>query len=187
MAIILISGKAGCGKDTAADHIVDVLNKNNQKTMKIAFANHLKYLAKQYFGWNGEKDAAGRSLLQTLGTDLIRNQYNEDFWVDNVADIIEIAKNFFDYQHFIISDWRFINEVNFIETIFGYLKIIKVRIERPQYDKILNEEQEKHPSENDLDGFNFDYILINNGSLEDYANNLTYFLNKEGLLHDTSY
>lgn len=186
MAIILISGKAGCGKDTAADHMVDVLNKNNQKTMKIAFANYLKFLAKQYFNWNGEKDDTGRTLLQQLGTDVVRNQYNRDFWVNNVVDIIEVAKNFFDYQHFIISDWRFENEFSFIETVLGHFRIIKMRIERPQYDKILNKEQENHPSEKALDDFEFDYILINNGGLEDYANQLTYFLNKEGLLHDTS-
>lgn len=182
MAIILISGKAGCGKDTAANHMNAILNQRGHKTMRLAFANYLKYLAKQYFGWNGEKDEEGRNLLQTLGTETIRNQYNQDFWVNSVIDIISIGKEFFNFKHFIISDWRFISEFKLIDSLLGHLNIIKVRIERPSYKKILNEKQEQHSSEKDLDNFDFDYIIINNGSLEDFSNKITYFMTKSGVL-----
>ena len=69
--IILISGKAQNGKDTVADILMEQLE---GKSIKLAYADYLKLICRKYFGWNGEKDVKGRSTLQFVGTDLIRDQ-----------------------------------------------------------------------------------------------------------------
>ena len=53
---IVISGKAGHGKTTLANLIKEELENQNFRVMKIAFADYLKFIAKKYYGWNGEKD-----------------------------------------------------------------------------------------------------------------------------------
>ena len=45
--------------------------------------------------------------------------------------------------------------------------MITVRIERPNYDNGLTEEQKNHPSETELDGFCFDHIIENSGTIGD--------------------
>ena len=52
-------------------------------TLIVHYADLLKYMCKTFFGWNGEKDEFGRSLLQRVGTDCIRN-VEPDYWVDFV-------------------------------------------------------------------------------------------------------
>lgn len=72
MKIIMISGKMRHGKDTCAQFIKEELERANKHVLVIHYADYLKFVLKQYFGWNGEKDEEGRKLLQTVGTDLIR-------------------------------------------------------------------------------------------------------------------
>ena len=53
------------------------------------YAYYLKDLAKRYCNWDGQKDEAGRRLLQVLGTDIIRQKLNKpNFHVGRICEDI---------------------------------------------------------------------------------------------------
>ena len=77
MRVILISGSARFGKDSAAFIMKELLEKQKKKVLIIHYADNLKLFAKNYFGWSGQKDQKGRELLQWLGTDVVRKNYED--------------------------------------------------------------------------------------------------------------
>lgn len=87
--IIAISGKAQHGKDTTAGFLKSALEADGYKVQVAHYADLLKYICKQFFGWNGQKDDAGRHILQYVGTDVIRTQ-KPDFWVDFIISMAEL-------------------------------------------------------------------------------------------------
>lgn len=65
-----------------------------------------------FFGWDGEKDEKGRTLLQKVG-DAIRAK-RPDYWVSFISDIMEFFPGEWDYV--LIPDCRFPNEVDYIKN-----------------------------------------------------------------------
>lgn len=173
--IILISGKAGHGKTTFANFIKSEFESRGKKVMKIAFADYLKYIASEYYGWNGEKDERGRTLLQHLGTDVVRKN-DENFWADLVSRLIRALGDEFDY--YIIDDARFPNEIE----AFPLENSIHIQIERPSItESFLTDEQQHHLSETALEGYVPDYILLNHTfeGLKESAQTLVEEINNE--------
>ena len=168
MKLIIISGKSGSGKDTAADFFSEKLQARNLRILNIHFADLVKIYALVYYKWNGEKDEAGRALLQKIGTEMMR-AYDKDYWATIVAEFIDAANDDFDIA--LIPDWRFINEY---ERVCDYnADVYSIRIERYNQDGTeysnpnMTEAQKNHISETELDKFAFDYIIENRGELED--------------------
>lgn len=155
MKVITISGKAQAGKDTTAKVIKDKLNSEGHSVLITHYADLLKYQAKTLFDWNGKKDDVGRSLLQHLGTDIVRKK-NPDYWVDYVSDMLWMYRDHWDYV--LIPDARFPNEINQMKEQFDCITIKVIS----DYDNGLTEEQKNHPSETALDDFSFDYTIVNN-------------------------
>ena len=153
MKVITISGYAQAGKDLSAQILKEKLEESGKKVLILHYADYLKFVAKQYFGWDGNKDENGRSLLQWIGTEKIRS-IMPNFWVNIVGQLILVLKNDFDY--FIIPDSRFPNEIKLMEFNFDTLSIHVTRLD---YDNGLTEQQKKHPSEIALDGWEFDYYI----------------------------
>jgi len=168
--IILISGKARSGKDTVAR----ILESKLSNTLITPLADYVKFVCQKYFGWNGIKDKNGREILQKIGTDIIRKE-NPDFWTIIISELHFALRNEFDY--FIVSDNRFPNEIEQEKIIFGN-KVITLKIERPNYKSILTEEQKNHISEIALDDFEFDYIIINDGTIEDLEKKVEIFIER---------
>ena len=84
--VVLISGKAGAGKSTFAEYLEQDAVKEGLSCVRTAFADALKDIAYDNFGWNGKKDEKGRRLLQNLGD--AGRSYNTDLWVNKVKDKI---------------------------------------------------------------------------------------------------
>ena len=152
--ILLIAGAAKSGKDLVAEYIQDNLEAHNKRTLILHFADYLKSLATQLYAWDGLKDEHGRTLLQWLGTDVIRAR-NPNFWVETVARLIDVLNP--DYDYFIISDCRFENEVNYWKDTG--IETRSIKIIRENYTNNLTEAQKNHPSEHALDNHVFDYVL----------------------------
>lgn len=162
MQIILISGKARSGKDTLADIIVNEKLNNEKKVTKIQVGQYIKYYATKYFGWDGSEDTKPRDLLNTLGTDIIRNKIDPDFHIDRLIQDIKVLSYF--YDTFIVSDIRFPIEIEKTKESFDNVVSIKMQRESDE----LNNSQKNHISETILDNYNnFDFVIDNNGSLED--------------------
>lgn len=167
MKVILISAKAQHGKDTSALIFEEIYKAKGKRVLITHYADLLKYICKTFFGWNGEKDDYGRTLLQQVGTNTVCAQ-QPDFWVDFIISILNLFKDSWDVV--IIPDCRFVNEVEKMRANFDTALI---RIVRPDFDNGLSETQKQHPSETALDNFDFDHIIYNTGSLEDLKNKLS--------------
>ena len=62
--ILLISAKAQHGKDTfATEFTKEAKNEMGFRVLTIKYGDILKYVCKEYFGWNGEKDETGRRFI----------------------------------------------------------------------------------------------------------------------------
>ena len=169
MKVICLSGVARSGKDTAAEILKNTLEENGKSVLVTHYADLLKYICKTFFNWNGEKDERGRSLLQYVGTDVVRKK-NPNFWVDFIVNVIKLFEKEWDFV--VISDTRFPNEVTRLKE-FG-LDVIHVRVERTGFSSELTDEQKKHPSETAMDGFPVD-VALTNTTMENYINTVRKF------------
>jgi len=153
--VILLVGKAEAGKTLSANIIKEELEKLGKTSLVLSFAGYLKFIAKSYYKWDGKKNEEGRTLLQHLGTDVVRKK-NPDFWAKTVFDFILTFDGEFDY--FILDDTRFINEIDIFQE-FDPFCYTSVRIIRLDHENSLSPAQRLHPSETELDGVQLDTIV----------------------------
>lgn len=165
MKIVCISGKAGHGKDYTADLLKNNLEHLGYTVLIIHYADLLKFICSKYLGWDGKKDESGRTLLQHIGTEVVRG-YNKDFWVDFVFKVLIMFEPEWDFA--IIPDCRFENEI-LAGSSYCFESVDHVKVKRIGYDSQLTEEQRNHSSETELDDIDPDYLLINDGT-EEYKN-----------------
>ena len=115
--LYLLSGKARSGKDTIANIIKDYYESIGKKVVITSFAKYIKMYAKEITGWNGEEATKPRTLLQELGTEIVREKLGkENIYALRMLDDIDIYNYFADVV--IIKDVRFLHE---LETIVGYV------------------------------------------------------------------
>ena len=169
MKVCCISAKARHGKDTAAELIKEHLEYRGQRVLITHFADLLKFICTKYFGWDGQKDERGRTLLQYIGTDVVGKR-NPAYWAEFVAGILYMFENEWDYV--LIPDCRYPVEVAIIERTFDTTVL---RVERPGFDNGLTDAQKKHPSEVDMDNYRFDIILYNDAGLEEFKAKIVEF------------
>jgi len=142
--IVGFVGFIGCGKDTAADYLV-----NFHGFRRDSFANSLKDAISNVFGWDRTlmegrtKESrewrervdpwwsqrlniphlTPRWVMQYWGTEVCRVGFHDDIWIASVENRIRKTTD-----NIVISDVRFPNEVNAIHNAGG----IVVRIKRGQ-------------------------------------------------------
>lgn len=185
MSLIVITffGKAGCGKNTAAEAIENHSFKaDTQNGITVAFADELKRIAFE-LGWDGKKDDRGRRLLQKLGTDVAR-EYDESVWVDKVGGKITTAH--FQWRQglklnepepaflALVTDGRFENELEWAqhpccEYGIGVPVLIRRKLTAAQKKELgVQGSNAKHASENSLPDDESKYaVIIDNDSDED--------------------
>lgn len=115
-----------------------------------------------------------RKLLQLLGTDCGRNMIHPNIWINALFADYKVYKDE-ELPNWIITDVRFPNEAKAIKNRGGIL----IRIER---DYVLRggpeDPKNQHPSETALDDYqDFDYVIENNGSIEDLINKIKKIIN----------
>lgn len=116
----------------------------------------------------------GRSLLQYVGTDVVRAK-NPDYWVDFVSDILNLFDGRWDYV--IIPDTRFPNEFNRLKER-GF-NAVHLRVVRPDFVSQLTEKQQTHQSETALNDITPDYCIYNTGDLKELNNRVTDWLKEK--------
>jgi hypothetical protein len=154
MKIITLSAKAQHGKDLTASILKEKLEQQGKKVLIVHYADYLKFICKEYFGWNGQKDEKGRTILQQIGTEKIRTK-DPNFHVSIIAKLLYIFAE--DYDYFLIPDTRFPDEVEYLRN--NKFNVISLNIERLNFENNLTLEQRQHRSEIALDNFKFDYYL----------------------------
>lgn len=157
MKVICISGKARHGKDTVGSMMSEFLEDGGNKTLIAHYGDLVKYVCKTFFGWNGDKDDYGRTLLQRVGTDIIREQV-PDYWVKFICDMLCFFPNEWDYV--LIPDCRFPNEIEYLKQRKEF-NTVSIRVNRKGFVSNLSKSQLMHPSEIALDNYCFDYFIHN--------------------------
>lgn len=187
MILLAMYGRARSGKDTAADYLAQQLG-----LYKYAFAEPLKTMLKSVFGDHfHEGDRSGicpetgksyREMMQTLGTDLGRNLWNEDVWINLVqkkwdwvkaGGLAAGAPSFGGFSGMILSDLRFDSEAEWVRSKGG----IVIEIKRPDVSlthrikHMLPSTTEVglagHQSEAGINPKLADLLVVNHGTLEE--------------------
>lgn len=162
MKVILISGKARHGKDTTANILKSELEADGHSVLIVHYADLVKYVCKAFFNWDGNKDKAGRTLLQYVGTDIVRTK-DENYWVRFVGEMLTFFNDKWDYV--LIPDCRFPNEVDYLKDM-GF-DAVHMRVVRENFKSPLTLEQQMHSSETALDNVIADYCIYNNGNQDE--------------------
>ncbi len=171
--IYLISGKFRVGKDTASIMIAKACEERNLKPVILQIAFYIKEYAKKISDWDGNEETKPRKFLQTLGTDIIGNTIDKQLFVRRINEDIKVYSKYFDI--IIISDVRLINEIEQIKKANDD-KVVTIRILRDTKIKSNN----KHQTETELDNYeDFDYVIDNNGTLEELNSQIKEIVEKE--------
>ena len=159
MKVYLISGKARHGKDTTAMYMKKYYESIGKKACIMHIANYIKHFAIDYFGWDGKEETKPRTLLQHLGTEIIRNKMNKPYLFTNrLLEDIEILSNF--YEVVLIADVRLPLEIDEVKKI--YPDAVNIHINRPDLITKLSSTEQKHITETALDNYNdYKYNIIN--------------------------
>jgi hypothetical protein len=159
MLLLAFGHKARQGKDTAGQGVFDYYEKKRQLALRhglrvipavgiYRFAEALYEEARRDYGMT-EKDAP---LLQRIGSE--RRAQDQEYWVKKVFQKIS-----YDKPHIaVITDCRYQNEAQAIKARGGYtVKVERLNEDGSKY--VANDRPADHPSEIDLDNYNFDYYI----------------------------
>ena len=172
-----IVGLIGSGKDTVAERLVA-----QHSYRRDSFAKSLKDAVSSMFNWDREllegktdasrewreqpdefwserfgKPVTPRWVLQYFGTEVMRGNMYDGIWVDSCLGRYK-------GDNTVISDTRFVNEIKKIKEKGGKIICVK-RGELPTQKEM--QERGAHKSEWDWLDSSFDYVIDNNGTLED--------------------
>lgn len=160
--VIGLSGYAKAGKDEVAKSILEI-----NKLWEIKkFSSKLKTIASILTGYPEDRfedqgfknrnmigwGMTAREFLQKLGTESVRDVLHHDAWVN------ALFSDYGQYDKWVITDCRFPNEAQAIKDRGG----IVVRVNRTGVHPVND-----HESEISLDDYDFDWIIENNGTIED--------------------
>lgn len=198
--IIGICGFIGSGKDTAADYLVNFHEFRRDSfaaTLKDAVAavfgwdrELLEGRTKQAREWREQVDTwwaerlkmpelTPRLVLQLWGTEVCRRSFHDDIWIASLESRLRNSRD-----NIVISDCRFPNEIKAIKNAGG--KVVWVqRGELPSWhimaakankgDSFAAEKLKAlgvHASETAWVGTDFDYIVDNNGTVDELYNRI---------------
>ena len=164
MKIIFLGGKANSGKDSSAEFIDEYYRSRGLDVVNIQISYYIKMYAKEIAKWDGDNETKPRQLLQDLGTELIRKQIDEYFFIKRIIQDIDIYSRYFDI--ITISDGRLPEE--FAAVKLAYPETVTVHVTRPGYSSKLSKDQKAHVTESLVDEIEYDLDLVNDGTLEEF-------------------
>lgn len=148
-----------------------VLTKN--KAMDFIEDNH-----EFHFYQVRERTLTPRLLLQLLGTECGREILHPNIWVNSLMSEYKMLSHSgptrdLKFPNWVISDTRFPNEFEAVKSRGG----LCIKVERGETNV-----ENIHPSETALDGYTFDYVLDNNGTIKELVEKVKVILKKEKLI-----
>jgi len=181
MKIFLVCGASRHGKDTIGNFIEKYCVENNVKVCRTQMAKYLKMYVKDYFGWDGREETKPRTLLQELGTDVIREKLNKPyFFANRTVEDLEILSNFFDIA--MVTDVRVPLEIEKVKERFD--DVVVIRVNRVNFETEMTEKEQKHKIENALNDYNdYDYVFTND-TLDKLEQDVIEVLRKEVVVNE---
>lgn len=179
--VIGVSGKAGAGKDTICNFLME-----HHGFSKIALADPIKRLVKDVFVLTDEqthdrvlrekplKDWPGwtvRKLLQIIGTEMFRNTIDQDIWVKSLCKRIKSSYDLL----WVVPDVRFPNEQATMKKMFKN-RYISIRVERPGKDGNTDGGVKNHQSESYV--LDADFVFQNDSTIQDLGKKVCDLMSK---------
>lgn len=127
------------------------------------------------------KQTTIREVLQYVGTTLFREQIHPDVWINSLFADYHSGIKMSDYTEskWIITDSRFPNDVERVKSLGG----ICIRVNRKSNILPCVAHEYQHPSEIALDNYEgFDYVIDNNGTIEELIEKVKEILIKEKII-----
>jgi hypothetical protein len=164
MRIWFIAGYSQSGKTTVGDILTTIANGNHTTFAKAVKddVSRITGIQRTLFETQEGKAAVyengktGRQMLiEHAAVEKERTQ-NPAYWAVKVGDEITAASDTTDW---VLSDWRYKAEIQYIRERFPDHHIVTIRIERPDVTPSSS------PSEHELDDEPVDYHILNSGSL----------------------
>ena len=200
--IISISGRIASGKDAVAS-IIQELHPEQEWAVK-KWAGKIKEMATMLTGvpvekWEDQEfkktnmgaewgQMTYREFLQKFGTDAVRDNLHRNAWVNSLMSGYK-AKTSYSTEtgwqvkdpNWLVTDTRFRNEAVAIK-MYGGVTLLVVRPCKEctglemHWEGCSNLQASKHESETALDGYQFDYKIVNNGTIVDLKKEVKKFL-----------
>ena len=189
ITVIGLIGLAQAGKSTAAVYLSD-----RHYYHRLRFADTLKNMLYAFGLSTDEVDGnkkmepseklcgkTPRWAMQTLGTEWGRHLIGEEVWVNAlIRQLLYLTGDKIGQKvnKFVIDDVRFQNEVN-------ALNMLKYRSDKPFFVKIIRIErdvskrEDNHISENALKDYGPDWAIKNDGTLNDFYDQLDILIKSE--------
>jgi len=167
--IYVICGRARTGKNTVADFIYDYYKNDS---VRLSYTTYLKQYAILISDWDGSEETKPRELLQTLGTEIIKNKIDNKLLIKRTIEDINVLAYF--KRVIIISGARRKEEIDDLKKVYN--NVIAIRVYKDSITDKLTDSENNHITEKDLDDYNnFDFEKINENSLEklkEYVNDI---------------
>lgn len=191
MSIIAICGFQGSGKDTLANILIKKFGYT-----KMSFAGCVKDISAIIFGWDREMlegiteesrkwreqidewwakrldipHLTPRWVLQQVGTNVFRDHFHNDIWIASIErKILNLSK-------VVITDGRFLNEIDAIKKMGGTIIHLKTNNMPSWYDNVLHGYDKPpsnvHPSEWNWILTKPDFVIENTGTIQDLEDNI---------------
>lgn len=169
--IIGVAGKKRSGKDTFYSLLKEDLSAY-YNVKKYAFADSVKEYACAYFNIDIReiKKEENRYLLQGIGQ-MFREEIDENYWINQVMSKINKSRKSNRNELSVITDVRYRNEA---DAIINQENGMLIKIVNPNNTLI-----DFHISENDLNEYEFDYVIENKGSIENYRNEISSWIKSQ--------
>jgi hypothetical protein len=172
LQVILISGKSHSGKGETANILNKILTNQNKHVIQCSLSTYIREIAKNDFYWNGIDTLESRIFMAEvyrIGTNFYPYHMARRVWKRDIQpyankNTIAIVESFrekvnYDYFNMLLNEGLINN-------------ILTIRVIRPNFNDIQDKDMEQHISESDLDDFDFDYVIENNGSIDELRDKL---------------
>ena len=155
--IFIVNGMAGCGKDTFAQ----ILGTYTE-VFKYSSIDRVKSIALDC-GWSGTKTEKDRKFLSDLK--LLLTEYNNLPFLDISKRVNDFMDD--DWRHIMLIDIREPNEIERAAIAFN-AKTILIKNDRVPFI-------ESNMADANVYKYTYDYVIENNGTLEEFEKNIEEF------------
>lgn len=167
--LYVLAGKARSGKDSTCDFMKEYFK--DKKVITLMYGAWIKDYAQMLSDWDGSDETKPRELLQKIAVD--SREANPGYTIKRMGEDINILKNYCDI--IIITDARMPEEVMMPKEKFK--ETVTVKVVRSNFETSLTEKEQQNITETALDDFDdYDYTLVNDGTLDDLKEKVFSFL-----------
>lgn len=164
--VYITNGMGGCGKDTFANYLKKIV----PHTEKISSIDPIKQIALESCGWAGGKTEKDRKFLSDLKC--LMSEYNDlpFLYMQSYYDIVPDDEN----VNVLLVDIREPAEIERAKKAFNAKTVLIVNDRVPHIHSNM--------ADDNVFNYEYDFVIENNGTLEDLEEAVRRFAEAEGLL-----